>query len=419
MNSALIFDIGTLATPQLKDADDLRRPVQELHNAAVWIENGHFKEIGRSFDLLNRVPTSVPRYNALHKLMLPGFVDCHAHPIFVGNRAGEFYLRNRGASYQEISEKGGGIHATARRIAAASVEQIVRESLPRFEMSLAGGVTTIECKSGYGLTWAGEERLLVAMREIEKIVPQRMVKTLLIHAVPLELASKRDTFVQEVTDQIIPETRERGLAGRVDVFCERGAFSVEDSSTILSAAKALGMDITIHANQFGHSGGALLAAELGARSADHLEYLNDDEITRLHDAGVVCVALPACVYYMNSIPYPPMRKMLDSGIRLAVATDMNPGTSMTESIPFCMTTAAIYGKLTMNELLWSVTLDSARALGIQDLAGSIEPGRQADFSLWNLPSPESLPYFMGACHADEVWIAGEQVYEFTSTVKRY
>ncbi|MBL0060123.1 MAG: imidazolonepropionase [bacterium] len=419
MHSVLIHNIGKLVTPLAKDKDDSTRPLLEFHNAAVLIEGGRFKSIGRSFDLLNTTPADVARHDANHKLMLPGFVDCHTHPVFVGNRAGEFFMRNRGASYHEIAESGGGIHASSRKIASASVEQIVRESLPRFEMSLAGGVTTIECKSGYGLTWLGEERLLFAMKEIEKIIPQRMSKTFLVHVIPQDSQNRRVEFVQSVVEEMIPEVHERKLASCVDIFCEQGAFSVEESRQILSVAKQLGMSITIHANQFGHSGGAMLASELGARSADHLEYLNRDEIEALQRANVVAVILPACVYFMNAIPYPPMRSIIDNGMRMAIATDMNPGTSMTESIPFCLTTAAIYGKLSIGELLWSVTLDAARVLGMEDKIGSIESGRFADFSLWNLPTPESLAYFQGSAFADEVWINGEQVFESQFTVQRY
>ncbi|MBK8130165.1 MAG: imidazolonepropionase [bacterium] len=419
MDAVLIHNIGRLVTPHVDAADDLTRPVFALENAAVWIENGRFKDIGLSFDLLKRVPASVPRHDANARLMLPGFVDCHSHPVFVGNRAHEFFLRNRGADYQEILAAGGGIHATAARVAAASVSQIVTESLPRLESSLAGGVTTIECKSGYGLNWAGEEKLLVALRELSKICPQHIVRTLLIHAVPQEWRERRAEFLETVIDEMIPETRERALAERVDVFCEEGAFTVDEARSILAAGRACGLDMTIHANQFGHSGGALLAAELGTRSADHLEYLNESEMRSLAAANVVAVALPACVYFMNTIPYPPLRQMIAAGLRVAIATDMNPGTAMTESIPFCMTTAAIYGKLSAAELLWAVTYDAARALGREGEAGVIESGRPADFALWGVPDLESLVYYMGQCTADEVWIGGELVFEHASLLRRY
>jgi imidazolonepropionase len=328
-------------------------------------------------------------------------------------------MRNRGASYQDIAAAGGGIHASAMRIADASIDQIVKESLPRFESSLSFGVTTIECKSGYGLTWKGEEKLLVALREIEKIVPQRMSKTFLIHVVPKEWQSKRKEFSKTIIDDMIPEVAERRLASCVDVFCEEGAFTVDESRSFLAAAKNEGMEVTVHANQFGHSGGALLAAELGARSADHLEYLNDEEIGELSNAGVTGVALPACVFFMGTIPYPPMRKMIDSGMRLAIATDLNPGTAMTESIPFCMTAASIYGKLSFAELLWSVTFDAARVIKCEEKVGSLESGKAADFTIWDHTNPESIAYFLAGTKPDEVWISGEQIVKSDENTKRY
>ncbi|MCB9356989.1 MAG: imidazolonepropionase [Calditrichaeota bacterium] len=419
MESTLLHDIGLLVTPLEMEMNDHRRPVYELQKAAVWIEDGRFKQIARSEELLKSVPASVTRVHAQNKLMVPGFVDCHAHPVFVGNRAKEFFLRNQGASYQDIAAAGGGIHATAERIKTSRVDQIVRESLPRFHRSLEFGVTTLECKSGYGLTWDSEEKLLIALREIAKVVPQRLSKTFLVHVVPAEWKDRREEFVEAVMNEMIPEVAARGLANCVDVFCEEGAFTVDESRKILQVALDEGLSITIHANQFGHSGGARLAAELGARSADHLEYLSEDEMDALREAGVPGVALPACVFFMGTIPYPPMRKMIDRGMRIALATDMNPGTAMTESLPFCMTAAAIYGKLKANELLWAVTLDPARILGVSGNTGSIEAGKYADFSLWSVPSLESIPYFFGQSGADSVWIEGAEVFTGEDSVKRY
>lgn len=419
MSSLLVYNIRKLVTPLARDKNDASRPLQEFEHAAIWIENGVIKEVGNSRVLENKVPAAVERNDANGMLALPGFVDCHTHPVFVGNRSGEFFMRNRGASYLDIAAAGGGIHASAKRIAEASIDQIVRESLPRFESSLSFGVTTIECKSGYGLTWKGEEKLLVALREIEKIVPQHLSKTFLIHMIPQEWQDRRAEFAEQVLQDMIPEVAERRFASCVDVFCEEGAFTVDESRRFLAAAKDEGMSVTIHANQFGHSGGALLAAEIGARSADHLEYLSDEEIVALAEAGVPGVALPACVFYMGTIPYPPMRKMIERGMRLAVATDMNPGTAMTESIPFCMTAAAIYGKLSISELLWSVTFDAARVLGLNDKVGSLETGKSADFTLWEIPNAESLAYYLNGTKPSEVWIAGEQAIENDSNSKRY
>lgn len=419
MTSVLIHDIGKLITPLSQHKDDIARPLLTIERAAVWIEDGKFKKIGASSELLATVPAHVERISAGGKMLLPGFVDCHAHPLFLGNRAHEFFLRNRGATYQEIAAAGGGIHASAERIARACEHHIVREALPRFERSLEFGVTTIEVKSGYGLTWEGEQKLLHSMRELKTLLPQRMSRTFLVHVVPKEWQDRRSLYVESVINDMIPEVAGRGMAECVDVFCEEGAFTVEESRRILQAAKDERLDVTIHANQFGHSGGALLAAELGARSADHLEYLNDEEIAALKRAGVPAVALPACVFFMGTIPYPPLRKMIDAGLRVALATDMNPGTAMTESIPFCMTAAAIYGKMSVNELLWAVTLDPARLLKLDAVTGSVEIGKSADFSLWSLPELEALPYFFGHAVAEEVWVEGEHVFESQAVVHRY
>lgn len=414
-----MHDLGKLVTPLAKDKDDIDRPLLTIERAAVWIEDGKFKRVGKSEDLLRTVPASVERVAANGKLMLPGFVDCHAHPLFIGNRAHEFFMRNQGSSYQEIAAAGGGIHATADKIERGCIHQIVRESLPRLERSLECGVTTIEVKSGYGLTWDGEQKLLAAMREMQTLLPQRISRTFLVHVVPRSWDNRRDEFLDSVVEEMIPEVAARGLADCVDIFCEVGAFSVDESRRVLQAALNEGLSITIHANQFGHSGGALLAAELNARSADHLEFLNDEEIEVLRVAGVPAVALPACVFFMGTIPYPPLRKMIDSGLRVALATDMNPGTAMTESIPFCMTAAAIYGKMKSNELLWSVTLDPARILKFEEAIGSIEVGKSADFSLWQAPDFEAIPYYFGHALADEVWIKGVQVFVNPAVIHRY
>lgn len=419
MSSVLLHDLGRLVTPLAKDKNDINRPLMTIEHAAAWIEAGKFKQIGTSQELLRTVPTGVERIAANGKLMLPGFVDCHAHPLFIGNRAREFFLRNQGAGYQEIAAAGGGIHASADKIERGCIHHIVRESLPRFERSLECGVTTIEVKSGYGLTWDGEQKLLAAMRELKTLLPQRISRTFLVHVVPRSWAERRNEFLDTVIGEMIPEVAARGLADCVDIFCEEGAFSVDESRRVLQAALNEGLHITIHANQFGHSGGARLAAELNARSADHLEYLDDQEISALCEAGVPAVALPACVFFMGTIPYPPLRKMIDNGLRVALATDMNPGTAMTESIPFCMTTAAIYGKMKSNELLWSVTLDPARILNYDSITGSIEVGKSADFSLWNVPDFEAIPYYFGHALADEVWIDGVQVFENPAVIRRY
>jgi imidazolonepropionase len=205
----------------------------------------------------------------------------------------------------------------------------------------------------------------------------------------------------------------------VDVFCETSAFTVDESRRFLNAAHDHGLQCMVHANQFGHSGGALLAAELGARSAHHLEYLNDDEIRAMAKAGTVAVALPASVFFLGNLPYPPARRMIELGLRVAIASDMNPGSSMTESLPFCMTAAAIYCKMSPEELLWATTLDAARALDLDAEIGSLEVGKAADVTLWNVPDLESLSYHFGELRAATVFAGGKPVWEDADASRRY
>jgi imidazolonepropionase len=415
----LIRNIGLLATPLAADRMEISRPVQRISRAAILIRDGRIAFTGAEKEVPAQSIAGIPDFDADGALALPGLVDCHTHPVFVGNRAGEFHLCNAGRTYMEIAAAGGGIQASARKVRDASVEQIVEESLPRFHRSLACGVTTIEAKSGYGLDWQGEKKLLDALSTIEIQIPQRVHKTFLIHAVPDERKNDREQFVREIADEMIPIVARERLASSVDVFCENGAFTVEESRRFLQKAHDAGLECMVHANQFGHSGGALLAAEMNARSAHHLEYLKDDEMAAMAKAGTVAVALPASVFFLGTLPYPPVRRMIECGLRVAVATDMNPGSSMTESLPFCLTTAAIYCKMTPEELLWGATFDAALAMNAHDQAGSLEAGKLADVSLWNVPDLESLSYHFGELRAAVVFVGGVKVWEDGDATRRY
>ncbi len=419
MADLLIRNIGLLATPRWVDRDEKLRSVVRIPGAAILIQDGRIADVGPEAEVIRRAAAGIPQYDAKGCLALPGLVDCHTHPVFIGNRADEFHLRNAGKTYLEIAAAGGGIQASARKVENASVEQIIEESLPRFHRSLACGVTTIEAKSGYGLDWQGEHKLLEALGEIEHRIPQRLHRTFLIHAVPSAYPDRRAQFVDKVVNDMIPAVATQRLASSVDVFCETAAFTVDESRRFLRGAEEHGLSCMVHANQFGHSGGALLAAEVAARSAHHLEYLNDAEMDAMAAAGVIAVALPASVFFLGNLPYPPVRKMIERGLRVAVASDMNPGSSMTESLPFCLTTAAIYCRMTPEELLWSVTLDAARALDADRIVGSLEIGRLGDVTLWNLPDLESLSYHFGDLRASGVFVGGDLVWEDRDATRRY
>lgn len=419
MADIFIRNIGRLITPLQEERDNPARPLQEISQAAILIQDGRITRVGNEPEVLRNVPREIATFDAKGALVLPGLVDCHTHPVFVGNRAAEFHLRNAGKSYLEIAAAGGGIAASARHVRKADKSRIIEESLPRFRRSLMSGVTTIEAKSGYGLEWEGERKLLEVLIEIEQMIPQRLHRTFLVHALPESYQNRREEFISNVCARMIPAVAQERLASTVDVFCEIGAFSVEESRRFFDEAKSRGLRCAVHANQFGHSGGALLAAEMGAESANHLEYLNDEEMSALADAGTVAVVLPACVFFLGTIPYPPVRRMIEHGLRIAVATDMNPGSAMTESLPFCMSAAAIYCRMTPAELLWGVTLDAARALGAERDVGSLESGKFGDVSLWTMPDLESLSYHFGDVRAAAVVIGGKVVWEDCDATARY
>jgi len=419
MADLFIRNIGLLATPLGADRDRHDRPVRRIPQAAILIRDGRIVRVGPEVEISRLVPANTPTLDAEGNLALPGLVDCHTHPVFVGNRAAEFHLRNAGKSYLEIAAAGGGIAASARRVREASPECVIEESLPRFQRSLMSGVTTIEGKSGYGLDWLGERKLLEILREIETRIPQRLHRSFLIHALPESYSNRREEFLRDVIGEMIPAVAAEKLASQVDVFCEKGAFTVDESRQFLRAAQEHHLAIMVHANQFGHSGGALLAAELRARSANHLEYLSDEEIKALNVAGTVAVVLPACVFFLGTIPYPPVRRMIELGLRVAIATDMNPGSSMTESLPFCLTAAAVHCRMTPEELLWAATLDAARALDADREVGSIEEGKLADISLWTVPDLESHSYHFGNLRAASVIIGGKLVWRDRDATRYY
>ena len=419
MGDLLIRNIGELVTPLAAHCNERTRTVKTLSNAAILIRDGRIADIGVESEVIREVSADVPTYDAKQRLVLPGLIDAHTHPVFVGNRTHEFYLRNAGKSYLEIAAAGGGIQASARKVNEASIDQIVEESLPRFQRSLTHGVTTIEAKTGYGLEWRGELKLLDALARIQAQIPQRMTVTFLVHALPEAYSGRRDEFIDLVISGMIPVVAAEKRASAVDVFCETGAFTPQETERILICAHEHELQTTVHANQFGHSGGARVAAEIGARSVSHVEFLNEDEVDALVEAGVTAVILPGCVFFLGTIPYPPARMMIERGMRIAIATDMNPGSAMTESLPFCLTAAAIYCKLSPDELLWSVTLDAARALGLEDECGSLELGKSGDVSLWNVPNLPSLAYHFGSVRAAGTVVSGEVVWEDADATRRY
>jgi imidazolonepropionase len=326
----------------------------------------------------------------------PGLIDCHTHLVHAGNRAHEFELRLQGASYEEIARAGGGIISTMNATRAASESDLVASALPRLDALIAEGVTTVEVKSGYGLTRDDEIKMLRAARQLGKVRPVRIVTTFLgAHAPPPEYTGDADGYVDHVCNTMLPAVAEAGLADAVDAFCEGIGFTRAQTSRLFDAAKALGLPIKLHAEQLSNLHGAALAAEAGALSADHLEYLDDGGVAAMAAAGTIATLLPGAFYYMRETQRPPIAALRAAGVPIALATDCNPGTSPLTSLLLAMNMGATLFRLTVEECLLGVTRNAARALGLQDRVGTLEAGKACDLAIWDIERPAELVYRMG------------------------
>jgi imidazolonepropionase len=329
--------------------------------------------------------------------IMPGLIDCHTHLVHAGNRAHEFELRLAGASYEEIARAGGGIVATMKATRAASEGELVQSALPRLDALIAEGVTTIEIKSGYGLSLDDELKMLRAARQLGE-TRRVTVKTSLLaaHALPPEFAGDADGYIDHVCDAIIPAAAQAGLADAVDGFCETIGFTADQIKRVFCAAKANGLPVKLHAEQLSNSEGAALAARYDALSADHLEHLDDAGIAAMARAGTVAVLLPGAYYFTRETLPPPIAKLRAAGVSMALATDCNPGTSPLTSLLLAMNMGATLFRLTVEECLAGVTREAARALGMQNQVGTLETGKACDLAIWNIERPAELVYRIGA-----------------------
>ena len=326
----------------------------------------------------------------------PGLIDCHTHLVHGGNRANEFALRLAGASYEEIAKAGGGIVSTMRATRAASEADLVEQALPRLDALIAEGVTSVEIKSGYGLSLAGELKMLRAIRALGATRPVRVAATFLgAHAVPPEYRGDTDGYVDLVCEQMIPAVAEAGLADAVDAFCEGIAFSPEQTERVFRAAEAHGLPVKLHAEQLSALGGSSLAARHHALSADHLEHAADADVAAMAQAGTVAVLLPGAFYFMRETKLPPIAAFRAAGVPIALATDCNPGTSPLTSPLLVLNMAATLFRLTVEEALRGLTVNAARALGLSGQIGTLEPGKACDLAIWSVNEPAELVYRMG------------------------
>jgi imidazolonepropionase len=326
----------------------------------------------------------------------PGLIDCHTHLVFAGTRAGEYAERLRGRSYQEIARSGGGILASMRAVRAASEQQLFDESLPRLEALLAEGVTTVEIKSGYGLTLRDEAKMLRVARSLAHALPVTVRTTLLAaHALPPEYAGRPDAYIDDIARDWLPRLHAEGLLDAVDIFCESVGFSVQQAARLFDAAAHLGIPVKMHAEQLSNLGGSLLAARHGALSCDHLEYATAAEAEALAAAGTVAVLLPVAFFCLAEERKPPVALLREAGTAMAIATDCNPGSAPGSSLLLAMSMATRLFGLTCEEALAGVTRHAARALGMQSERGTLAPGAAADFVIWNIADPEELGYWSG------------------------
>jgi imidazolonepropionase len=343
-------------------------------------------------------------------VLLPGFVDAHTHPVFAGTRVDEFEQRSRGATYQEIAARGGGIQATVNKTRSASVAELVATCRRYADWFLRGGTTTIEAKSGYGLTLEDELKLLRAIKRLNEETSLRYVPTFLgAHSVPPEYRNRREQYVALIIDEMLPRVAQEKLAEYCDVFCEERVFTTDESWKILSAARCHGLRLRMHADQLSLSGGAKLAAELGAVTADHLEHTDAGGIAALKEAGVQPVLLPGSVYALGSTRYPAAREMIDAGLAVVLATDFNPGSSPTPSMPIILSLAATHLKMTPAEAVTAATINGAYSLNLGDRIGSLEPGKIADFVIHDCDDYRELAYFFGIERAWRVFRRGHQI----------
>jgi imidazolonepropionase len=370
-----------------------------VEDGAVAVQEGKIVATGKTADLRKQFEAA-QTIDASGKVVMPGFVDPHTHAVWAGDRADEFEMRLAGKSYLEIMNAGGGIMATVRKTRAASLEQLMAETRPRLQRMLAHGSTTIEVKTGYGLETAAELRLWEAIGRLHEEGPWELVPTFLgAHAVPAEFKGREDDYVDLVVNEMLPAIRNSQFAIHnsqfADVFCEDGAFTVEQSRRILERAKALGFKLKIHADEFVGLGGTALGVELGAASADHLVFTPEADIAALGKSDTVAVGLPCTPFGLGQKEYTPAKEFLKAGGILAIATDCNPGTGWCESMQFVIALACRTMKLTPAQAIAAATINAAYAVGLADRVGSLEAGKQADILIMDAPAYQHIGYRFG------------------------
>lgn len=380
-------------------------PYGAIEDGAILIRDGDIAWVGARADLPAHEATEIDRLDG--RWVTPGLIDCHTHLVFGGNRSGEFEQRLSGAAYEEIARAGGGIVSSVRMTREASEDALVASALKRLEGLKASGVTTVEIKSGYGLDRDSELKMLRAARRVGAEGDVRVSTSYLgLHAVPPEYRDDRAAYVDLAVDDILPAAHAEGLVDAVDAYCEPIAFSTEEVARLFDKARDLGLPVKLHADQLSNGGGAALAARYGALSADHIEYADEAGIAAMAAAGVVAVLLPGAFLMLRETTPPPIEALRGHEVRMAVATDCNPGTSPVASMLAALNLACVQFRLTPEEALAGATRNAARALGLAERIGTLEPGKAADLAVWDISRPAELCYWLGLPLLDRCYLGG-------------
>ena len=397
----------TLAGPKRPRVSAEMSELAIIRDGGMVIREGKIDIVGSSNEI-EKIAGDAEVVDAGGRVVFPGFVDAHTHLVFAGNRLDDFERRARGESYAQIARAGGGIWSTVGKTRAASDVDLLAQAKKHGEWFLRSGTTTVEAKSGYGLTVEDELKILRVMQRLNEETPLEVVPTFLgAHAVPRNLET--DEYIALLVDEMLPQIARQNLAEFCDVFCERGYFDVEPSRRILKAARKLGLRLRIHADQLTNSGGAELAAELNATTADHLEKTDERGIAALKSAGVQPVLLPGSVYALGLSDYPRTREMIEAGLAVVIATDFNPGSSPTPSMPMILSLACTQMKMSPSEAITAATINAAYSLNRGNTIGSLEAGKLANFSIFDCEDYRELAYWFGIPQTHSVFVKGKRV----------
>ena len=397
----------TLAGPKRPRVSAEMSELAIIRDGGMVIREGKIDIVGSSNEI-EKIAGDAEVVDAGGRVVFPGFVDAHTHLVFAGNRLDDFERRARGESYAQIARAGGGIWSTVGKTRAASDVDLLAQAKKHGEWFLRSGTTTVEAKSGYGLTVEDELKILRVMQRLNEETPLEVVPTFLgAHAVPRNLET--DEYIALLVDEMLPQIARQNLAEFCDVFCERGYFDVEPSRRILKAARKLGLRLRIHADQLTNSGGAELAAELNATTADHLEKTDEQGIAALKSAGVQPVLLPGSVYALGLSDYPRTREMIEAGLAVVIATDFNPGSSPTPSMPMILSLACTQMKMSPSEAITAATINAAYSLNRGNTIGSLEAGKLANFSIFDCEDYRELAYWFGIPQTHSVFVKGKRV----------